>query len=322
MPVMAVLFTLLLLFATGGGLFLTLVHVRRARRELEMHIAPVVAVRGGTARQEAELARLQTLTWHMVLAARLRRWFTFGLAHTWGMHAGVLPICLLACFGASAAWLLLRMTLHFSLAFSLAVTFAAFCLAPRAWLKHQQSGAEQHFLTLFPDTIDMVIRMLRAGLPVTAAIRSVGNESAPPVNTVFAQIADQMAIGISFEDALAAAGEQIGLSDFRFFAVAISLQRATGGNLATTLDILSDVMRRRRAMRLKARAVTGEVRMSAYVLGAMPFLVIGGLVVMSPDYLRPLITDRRGNIIVGIAVVSMVVGFATIRQMMRSVTQV
>jgi tight adherence protein B len=100
------------------------------------------------------------------------------------------------------------------------------------------------------------------------------------------------------------------------------LQRATGGNLATTLDILSDIMRKRRAMRLKGKAVTGEVRMSAYVLAAIPFVVIGGLLIASPDYLQPLISDRRGNVIVGLAVGSLIAGFATIRQMMRSVTQV
>jgi tight adherence protein B len=130
-----------------------------------------------------------------------------------------------------------------------------------------------------------------------------------------------MAIGITFEDALAAAGQRIGLTDFRFFTVAITLQRATGGNLATTLDILSDLMRKRRAARLKAKATTGEVRMSAYVLGAIPLLIIGGLFVITPDYLQPLFVDPRGRIIIAVAAASMLTGFGTIRQMMRSVTR-
>jgi tight adherence protein B len=176
-------------------------------------------------------------------------------------------------------------------------------------------------VSLFPDTIDMMIRMLRAGMPVTAAIRAVGIEAPPPVNLVFAHIADEMQIGISFEDALASAAAQVGLPDFRFFAVSISLQRTTGGNLAVTLDILADIMRKRRAMRQKGKAVTGEVRMSAYVLAGIPLFVIGALVVVSPDYLKPLIYDRRGNIIIGVAVLSISIGFMTIRQMLRSVTQ-
>jgi tight adherence protein B len=81
-------------------------------------------------------------------------------------------------------------------------------------------------------------------------------------------------------------------------------------------------MRKRRAMRLKARATTGEVRMSAYVLGAIPFLVIGGLLLMTPDHLQPLISDSRGNVIIAAAVGSLVIGFVTIGRMMRSVTTV
>ena len=117
------------------------------------------------------------------------------------------------------------------------------------------------------------------------------------MSDIFTNLADQMAIGITFEDALAVAGERVGLPDFRFFVVAVALQRATGGNLASTLEILSEIMRKRRAMRMKAKAVTGEVRMSAYVLGSMPFFIIGGLLVMTPDYLQPLIAEPAAIII-------------------------
>jgi tight adherence protein B len=236
------------------------------------------------------------------------------------MTASAMTLMLTGALGATAAWLALHSGLHMSDWISAPMTVAGLFLAPRAFLKHQQNSADRLFMEVFPDTIDMIIRMLRAGLPVTAAVRAVGDESPPPVNAVFANLADKMAIGITFEDALASAGQRIGLADFRFFAVAISLQRATGGNLATTLDILSDIMRKRRAMRLKAKATTGEVRMSAYVLGAIPFLVIGGLLVMTPDYLAPLIADRRGKMIIAVAVASLLAGFGTIRQMMRSVT--
>jgi tight adherence protein B len=321
MSLLPVLITLLLLIFSGASLFAALVHVGRKRRELQARVR-LVAPKGGMAGgQDSSQSDLEASGRRAALEIRFRQWFTFGLSQTWGMRAGLIPLCLMAFGGACGAWLLLRTSLHFSLVAAVAATLAAFFLAPRAWLKHEQNGANQQFLALFPDTIDMVIRMLRAGLPVTAAIRAVANEAPPPVQRVFSQIADQMAIGIAFEDALAAAAEQVGLLDFRFFAVAISLQRATGGNLATTLDILSDIMRKRRAMRMKGKAVTGEVRMSAYVLAAIPFVVIGGLLVASPDYLQPLISDRRGNVIVGLAIASLIVGFATLRQMMRSVTQ-
>ncbi len=320
MPAFAILAVLLVLLSAGAGLFATLAHVRNARLALAAHIKLVRRDGNAPDGQQAGAGGHAAPDMRAMLEARMRRWFAAGLPHTWGMRAGLIPLGLMSLGGGGAAWLLVRSGLHFSPWIGGAISLAAFFFAPRMWLKREQGRAGQQFLTLLPDTIDMVIRMLRAGLPVTAAIRAVGIEAAPPVDLVFARIADQMGIGISFEDALAQAAERIGLPDFRFFAIAISLQRATGGNLATTLTILSEIMRKRRAMRLKARAATGEVRMSAYILGAMPFLVIGALLVADPSYLAPLISDPRGNVILGIATGMLIAGFAIMRQMMRSVT--
>ena len=309
------------LAAVGAGLVLALRGVRQKRHGFERRM---LLLSGGGGDDPAEggagAAEFRKSGWLQRLGAQLRDVFAVGLPRTWGMTAEALTLIITACAGAGAAWFAARSGMNLPDWVSLAMTAAAFCFAPRALLKHQQNGADQAFIEVFPDTIDMVIRMLRAGLPVTAAVRSVGEEAPPPVNAVFTSLADQMAIGITFEDALARAGQRIALADFRFFAVAISLQRATGGNLATTLDILSDIMRKRRAMRLKAKATTGEVRMSAYVLGAIPLLVIGGILVITPDYLAPMIVDPRGKVILAVAVISLLAGFGIIRQMMRSVT--
>lgn len=308
---------------TGVVLALALARVRRLRLDQERHLRLAGLARtkksGGG---EAELAEQRESGWAAALGRRLRAIFAARLSHNWGMTAGALPLILAGCCGGGITWLALRVGLQVSGWISLAGCLAAFFLAPRFLLKHQQEGADQKFMAGFPDTIDMVTRMLRAGLPITSAIREVGQEAPAPVAQVFANLADQMAIGITFEDALATASQRIGLADFRFFSVAISLQRATGGNLAATLDILSDIMRRRRAMRLKARAVTGEARMSAIVLGVIPFLVFGALAVTSPGYLAPLFTDPRGKIILVIAAGFLTIGFGIIRQLMRSVTSV
>jgi len=307
--------------ALGTGLSYTLMRVRRTRRDRERHIKLVgrVALKksgpGG-----AEQTDTDESGWQSELGTRIRGFLSIGLPRTWGMTAGAITLIITGAVGALLAWFGAHLGLHLSGWYSLPVTIGVALWLPRALLKRQQGSADQKFMQVFPDTIDMVIRMLRAGLPITSAVRAVGEEAAPPVNEVFTNLADKMAIGITFEDALAAAGERIGLPDFRFFAVAVSLQRATGGNLATTLDILSDLMRKRRAARLKAKATTGEIRMSALVLGAIPFLIIGGLLVMTPAYLEPLALDPRGRIIIAIALGSLLTGFGIIRQMMRSVT--
>jgi tight adherence protein B len=306
------------LIVAGVALSFALMRVRRTRREFERHVS---LVSGTTERRgTADLADQTEANWRELLGRRARGAFAVGLPRRWGMTAGALSLLLSGIAGTGAVWLALHSGLHMPNWIALTAATAAFFLAPRALLKFQQNGADKKFMEIFPDTIDMVIRMLRAGLPITAAVRAVGEEAPPPANEVFTNLADKMAIGITFEDALSAAGQRIGLTDFRFFTVAITLQRATGGNLATTLDILSDLMRKRRAARLKAKATTGEVRMSAYVLGAIPLLIIGGLFVITPDYLQPLFIDPRGRIIIGVAAASMLIGFGAIRQMMRSVT--
>jgi tight adherence protein B len=312
-----------LLLILGVGLSLVLREVRRTRLERERHAALIGGGGSGTTLAGAAGAALpQETGWRALLGTHMRAIFAVNLPRSWGMIAGAPTLLLTGVAGSGAGWFAFHVGLHMSDWIVLAGIVAGFFLAPRTLLKRQQTGADQKFMEVFPDTIDMVIRMLRAGLPITAAVRAVGDEAPAPVNAVFTTLADQMAIGITFEDALAAAGERVNLTDFQFFAIAVSLQRTTGGNLAATLEILSDLMRKRRAMRLKAKATPGEVRMSAYVLGAIPFLIIGGLLVMTPDYLAPLISDRRGKIIIAAAVTSLLAGFAIIRQMMRSVTHV
>ena len=311
------------LVLVGAGLAVTLLTVRQTRRELERRTSLIAG--GGrrkSRRGAVEPEELKEPDWSDRLGIQLRGIFAFRLARTWGMKASPVKLLIAAGVGACLAWFALHSGLHQSVWISLAASIGALFFAPRALLKREQNAANQKFMESFPDTIDMVIRMLRAGVPITGAVRTVGDEATPPVSDVFTNLADQMAIGITFEDALAVAGERIGLPDFRFFVVAVALQRATGGNLASTLEILSEIMRKRRAMRLKAKAVTGEVRMSAYVLGSMPFFVIGGLLLVTPDYLQPLIADSRGNVIIAMAVGSLAIGFGTIRRMMRSVTNV
>jgi len=314
---------LILLVLTGVAitLLLLLLQARQTRQEIEAHQALVVGTDRVSAQPEDVPGVRSPPLWQLRLAAHMRGFISIGFAHDWGLSAGIMTLCVAAAIGIGVVWMVLHSGLHLPMSVCIPAIGAAF-LTPRLWLAREQGAAEQGFLAVFPDTIDMAIRMLRAGLPIASAIRSIGNEAAPPFNRVFSRMADRMAIGITFEDTLTAAAEEIGLGDFRFFAIAVALQRATGGNITTTLESLSEVMRKRRAMRQKAASATGEVRMSAYVLGAMPFLVIGILFLVSPDYLRPLVDDPRGNLVGVLAIGSLTVGFLTMRQMLRSVTNV
>lgn len=286
---------------------------RRQRKRMAERLGLVSPIAAAT----TELSRPPSAEYLARLSVRLRHLFAFGCERDWAMRASGWYLAAVGLGAAGATWLVLSAMLQLPVFIGLPLIMLAFAGAPRALLKREQSKAERRFQDTFPDAIDMVIRMLRAGLPISTAIQTVGVEGPRPVDEAFREIGDQMRIGIPLDDALRASGARIALADFRFFVVAVALQHATGGNLALTLDTLADIMRKRRAMRLKGRATTGEVRISAYILGGLPFFVTMVLLLINPAYLAPLIRDPRGNIIIGLAFAGLVAGFMSMRRMMR-----
>lgn len=310
---------LALFVLSGGALIGALMLSRRARLEMESRVRLVAAA--------SEIRLGETVDfWLQARSKRfdekLRRLFTLGRARTWGMKTTGVGLSGMVLLIAATTWLLTRLALGLPILFAVPLTALVAFLIPRAILLRQQKQAERQFTDLFPDAVTAIARMLRAGLPVSSAVRSISSESPPPINAVFAMIADQVEIGAPIEDALDATSRHIGLPDFRFFAVAVVLQHATGGNLAVTLEILADIVRRRRAVRLKARATTAEIRVSAYVLAFLPFFIIGSLLIVQPGYLTPLVADPRGHVILALAIGGLLLAGLTMRQMMRSVTNI
>ena len=133
---------------------------------------------------------------------------------------------------------------------------------------------------------------------------------------MFAAVGDQVRIGVPIEEVLNDSSATVGLSDFRFFTIAVALQHETGGNLTQALENLSDLMRKRRATRLKAKAATGEIRMTAYTLAAIPVLTVGALLVIQPGYLLPLLADSRGHVIIASAVGCLLAAVVSMRSLM------
>ncbi|WP_088344423.1 MULTISPECIES: type II secretion system F family protein [Rhodomicrobium] len=304
----------------GGVILLVavLVMTRNARLAVEDRVKLVAPATVAQAPEASLVSSLQKLA--AKVDARLRAFFAYGIKHTWGMKAKALTLILLSATGIAITWLLMHRTFGLPLALTVPACLGAGFMLPHSVLGWQQSRVERKFTDVFPDAVDTVARMLRAGLPATLAIRTVGNEATPPVSTVFGMIADQMRIGIPLGEALDASSQRIGLADFRFFSVAVALQHSTGGNLVNTLDVLSQIMRKRRAVRLKAKAVTSEIRLSAYVLGSLPLVTSAALLFIQPDYLSPLISDPRGRVILVIAAGGLIVSTLTMRVMMKSVS--
>ena len=171
------------------------------------------------------------------------------------------------------------------------------------------------FLALFPEAIDLIVRGLKSGLPVTESMKTVATEIREPVGPIFRHVIDDLNMGTAVEQALWHAAARIDVPEFRFLIVSLSVQRETGGNLSETLANLGDILRKRSQTRLKIKALSAEARASALIIGALPFIMFGLLWLVNPDYLMPLFDDFRGNVMLGIGLAWLLVGFVVMTRM-------
>jgi tight adherence protein B len=149
------------------------------------------------------------------------------------------------------------------------------------------------FNSNFPDAIELMVRGLRSGLPITETLGIVAGEIIGPVGAEFRAVTDKMKIGRTMEVALQETADRLGTPEFQFFVITLAIQRETGGNLAETLSNLADVLRKRAQMKLKIRAMSSESKASAYIVGSLPFIVFGLVYMMNPDYMGGFFTDQR-----------------------------
>jgi tight adherence protein B len=149
------------------------------------------------------------------------------------------------------------------------------------------------FNSNFPDAIELMVRGLRSGLPITETLGIVAGEIAGPVGLEFRAVADKMKIGRTMEVALQESADRLGTAEFQFFVITLAIQRETGGNLAETLSNLADVLRKRAQMKLKIRAMSSESKASAYIIGCLPFVVFTLVWFINPTYMGGFFTDDR-----------------------------
>lgn len=149
------------------------------------------------------------------------------------------------------------------------------------------------FNAKFPDAIELLVRGLRSGLPVTETLSVVATEIPGPVGEEFRAVVDRIKVGRSMEEALQETADRLDTAEFQFFCITLAIQRETGGNLAETLSNLADVLRKRAQMKLKIRAMSSESKASAYIVGSLPFIVFGMIWWVNPKYLGGFFEDDR-----------------------------
>jgi tight adherence protein B len=164
------------------------------------------------------------------------------------------------------------------------------------------------FNARFADAIDLLVRGLRSGLPVTETLQVVAQEIPGPVGVEFKGIVERIKIGRTMEESLQETADRLGIPEFNFFCITLAIQRETGGNLAETLSNLADVLRKRSQMKLKIRAMSSESKASAYIVGALPFIVFGMISWINPHYISKFFTDERLTVIGLCGLVWMAIG--------------
>jgi len=206
------------------------------------------------------------------------------------------------------AWVVLGMAMRLPMPLPLAGAVIVGLGLPHLVVKVMGDRRVAKFIAQFPDAIDLICRGLRSGLPVTESINAVARELPDPLGMEFRRITDGVRVGQSLDAALWEVARRIDTPEFRFLVIAMAIQRETGGNLAETLGNLSDLLRKRRQMKLKIKALSSEAKASAYIVGSLPFLMYLAMSLVNPGYTDVFFTDPRGIMMGGVAVGLMVVG--------------
>lgn len=149
------------------------------------------------------------------------------------------------------------------------------------------------FVSKFPDALELLVRGLRSGLPITETLGVVATELPGPVGEEFKLVTDRIKVGRTMEEALQETANRLDMAEFSFFCITLAIQRETGGNLAETLANLADVLRKRAQMKLKISAMSSESKASAYIVGSLPFIVFALIYSINPAYLGKFFVDER-----------------------------
>jgi tight adherence protein B len=186
---------------------------------------------------------------------------------------------------------------------------------PQLVLARLRMRRKNKFVANFPNAIDIIVRGIKAGLPLGDTIRIAATESAEPVKSEFRRIVESLSLGLTLPEAVERMAKRVPITETNFFSIAIAIQGKSGGNLSEAIGNLSRVLRERKKMRGKISAMSMEAKASAVIIGAVPFLVVGALYVSSPHYVSLLWTTTHGRMISVIAMCWMGIGVAMMKKM-------
>ena len=307
-------------FALAGGL--VMVAMRLMRKSVKEKAAERLAQLTRIAPQETEARSITDIARAQREARRRRLRQSMGLVGTYlarmealggqrGIYIAAVAIPGLFVFALLVNWLVLAFPWWVETVLAMAVPIVTGYLIHNMLVERFRNG----FLAQMPDILDTITRASQAGVPVSQAIRNVGDIYTWPAGPEFKRISQNLQLGNDMAVVLDEAELRIRVADFSFLCVCLLLQRETGGSLTGTLNNLAAVIRERRDLRLKAKALTAEARIMSKVIAAIPFVILVMLWFLSPDYITVLFKTSQGHFILGLAGVMLTIGLLLVNRM-------
>jgi tight adherence protein B len=243
-------------------------------------------------------------------------WFD-RLVQTSGLSISSSRFGVIVLLGMAIVTLVVKRITDFGLLMVAAIVIPMIGLLTVQILLSRKAAYHRQFQTIFPDALDLIVRSVRAGLPVSESIRMIGAEVADPVGPSFTEVSANLTIGLSLDDALALLEQRIPIPEVKFFAISLTIQQETGGNLAEILSNLASIMRKRVQIGKKIRALSSEARASALIIGSLPFIVGSAIFVLNRQYIEILFVDETGRLFLLAALGSIGLGAAIMSKLIR-----
>jgi tight adherence protein B len=305
--------------AMGGVVWVFVYPILSGERQTEKRLAsvakpePVARSARGSQRSRRETVEAQLKEFEERHKESKRRPLSVRIAQAGLSWSKQQFLIISACIGA--AMFALGLFTGGGLYVALALGFVGVLGLPRWMLSFLKKRRENKFLDAFPDAVDVIVRGVKAGLPLLDCLKMITVDSPEPVKSEFRAIVETQAIGMPLGEACAKLYEHMPLPEANFFGIVVSIQQRSGGNLAEALGNLSRVLRDRKKMKGKIRAMSQEAKASAAIIGALPVAVMTLVWLTSPQYISLLWTEPLGRVMLAGSVVWMTMGVLVMKKM-------
>jgi len=218
---------------------------------------------------------------------------------------------------AFVVFFIIFVVIEVSMIVALLLAFMISFIGSKWVVAHKRKRFQNKYLEELPNAVESIVRGIKAGMPLNDSIRQVSLDGKDPVASEFARVIEQQSIGKSMSEAIAVLYEKVPRPEVNFLIVVIAVQQQSGGNLAEALSNLSRMLRDRKKMQGKVKALSSEAKASAGIIGSLPFFVGAMVSLTSPDYLLPLFNTTLGNIWLGIGAFMLSLGVFIMNRMIQ-----